>query len=252
MLLFQAQKWAVKVKSDPLQQWLVTFDQLERKATRFGVTFKGDAAIVDGMMLNLKTKLGDAISAKSALACLANKMFVYLYLLQSTDRTNETVKSKMASMEKRHNESAGTNLQFFPIEVVALDDADIAAQAATSEVVRKHLPWLANIRVMKPYLLSEEVEGALTKYGQFGSGTWGEFAREAEADLRFPWKGGELPLTDMLHVFSESKDAEERAAALVVLNSGLGGSFSKLIAQTLAMIVGEVIVLVAALAAALF
>ena len=42
----------------------------------------------------------------------------------------------------------------------------------------------------------------------------------------------------MLHLITESKDAEERAEAMKCVNDGLGGPFAKYAAQTLYMVAG--------------
>ncbi len=94
-------------------------------------------------------------------------------------------------------------------------------------VVAKHRPWIEHIRVFKRHFLSEPVESALTKRSPFDSSSWGDFFDEVEADLEFNFRGETKNLTEMVHLLTESKDAEERAEAMKCVNDGLGGPFAK-------------------------
>lgn len=186
---------------------------------------------------NLDTAFGDAIADFIVLTMLSDKIEVYLSLSRSLDLNNEAVKTRLQEMQERLSACFGENLVFFVHELVALDQAQIDAQAETSEVVKRHLPWIRHARIFKPHLLSEEVESALTKRAPFGAGSWSQFYKEMEADLRFDFEGEEKTLTEMLDTLPKSKDPSVRARALKIINDGLGGHFLKLAAQTLNMIV---------------
>ena len=54
----------------------------------------------------------------------------------------------------------------------------------------------------------------------------------------FEFRGGTKNLTEMMHLITESKDADERAEALQCVNDGLAGPFAKYAAQTLYMVAG--------------
>jgi oligoendopeptidase F len=163
---------------------------------------------------------------------------IYLSLQQSLDVTNEIVKSKLAEAQTAMSQVQGEYLTFFELELVELDAAVLQALYASDEVVKRHRPWIEHLRVFKPNLLSEPVESALTKRSPFGPESWSEFFDECEADLRFD-HNGEKSLTEMLDIQTNSKDPIERAAAMKLINEGLGGSFAKYSAQTLYMIVGK-------------
>ncbi len=105
-------------------------------------------------------------------------------------------------------------------------------------LVAKHRPWIEHVRLFKPHFLSEPVESALTKRSPFDSSSWSDFFDEVEADLEFKFRGAPANLTEMLHLMTESKDADERAEAMKCVNDGLAGPFAKYSAQTLYMVVG--------------
>lgn len=186
----------------------------------------------------LSETLGQAIADQAELGMLSNKLMVYLYLRQSCDTGDAKVKARIADAEKRMSAASGDWLNFFDHELVALDDAAIAALAERDPRVKKHMPWIEHARVFKPHLLDEKVEGALTKRSSFGPGSWAEFFDEFEADLRFPWKGEEVSLTEILHVLTVDTDPAVRAEALKIINGGFSGHFAKYSAQTLHVIMG--------------
>ena len=125
------------------------------------------------------------------------------------------------------------------MELVQLSDDTLETWYESDPLVAKHRPWIEHIRVFKPHFLSEPVESALTKRSPFDSSSWGEFFDEVEADLEFNFRGATQNLTEMLHLLTESKDAEERAEAMKCVNDGLGGPFAKYSAQTLYMVAGS-------------
>ncbi len=203
--------------------------EFTRQAEAFHASHKG----------KLAETLGHAISDYSELEMLGAKVMVYLFLQQSLDVTNELVKAKVADARKAMSQVQGEYLTFFELELVALDDAVLAKWYARNEVAAKHRPWVEQQRIFKPHLLSEPVEGALTKRSPFGPSSWDEFFDECEADLRFELEGETRNLTEMLDVLTNSKDAARRAEAQRAINGGLGGYFAKYSAQTMYVIVGK-------------
>ncbi len=184
----------------------------------------------------LAETLGKAIADYANLASLGNKIQVYLFLRSSVNTADDAVKKAMAKTEKAMNLASGEYLNFFDHELVALGDDVVASLVANDATVARHAPWISLARVFKPHLLKEEVEGALTKRGQFGAGAWSEFFDEVEADLRFPFRGESKTLTEMVSLMNNDPDGATRAEAMKAVNAGLGGAFAKYSAQTLHMV----------------
>lgn len=204
-----------------LQQWL-------KMAKAFFTTHKG----------KLHETLGQAIRDYAELGMLSSKISVYSQLVQCVVTSDASAKAKSQELLSALFGAAGDWLEFFEIELANLDGARISALAEENPVVKKHLPWIQQIRDNKEHLLSEEVEMALTKRLPFGPHVWSEFFDEIEADLRFPWEDKEATLTEMFHVLNENEDAEKRAEALKIINTGFAGYFSKYSAQMLNVVVG--------------
>lgn len=207
--------------------------RLEEDLRAFEAGAAGFAASHKG---RLSERLGDAIRDLKKLEGRSDKPMAYLTLRQSADQNDEAVKAKLMEAEMRLSRASAEHLAFLGFEAGDLADADLERLSADPEVAF-HQPWLSDIRRVRKHLLTEEVESALGKRAPFGPGAWSDFFDEVEADLRFPWKGEERTLTEMLHVLSSSKDAEERAEALRLVNAGFGGHFEKTSAQALNQIV---------------
>jgi oligoendopeptidase F len=187
----------------------------------------------------LSKLLGAAITDYAKIEMLNGKIMSYVFLRESTNLTDEAIKAKRADLQRDLSDVRGENLTFFELEVVEIPQATLDKLIASDPVVTKHKPWLEHVRVFKPHFLSEAVESALTKRSPFDSGTWADFYDEVEADLEFPFEGETKNLTELLHIMTESQNAEERAAALKVINSGLRGAFAKYSAQTLHVVAGS-------------
>jgi oligoendopeptidase F len=202
---------------------------LDAMAKQFAENYKG----------KLAERLADAIRDYSEIEMLADKVTSYLALLESTDLANAAIKAKYADVQLRLSAIAGEYLTFFDLELVALTENVLRDWYERDQFAAKHRPWIEHKRVFKPHFLSESVESALTKRSPFGSTTWSDFFDEVVADLGFAFRGKTMNVTELTHVLTESKDADERAAAMECLNRGLSGAFAKYAAQTLYVVAGS-------------
>lgn len=198
------------------------------RAKRFELTYKDLLAEL----------LGDALKEYSEIDMLTGKLGSYLFLCEATDLANSAVKAKRAEFQREMSAIHGEYLTFFELELAGLSAESIAFFYETDPFVAKHRPWVEHLRLFKPHFLTEPVESALTKRSPFGSGAWADFFDEAEADLTFKFRGEDKNLTELLHVLTESKDSEERAEALKIINDGFAGQFAKFSAQTLYVVTG--------------
>jgi oligoendopeptidase F len=198
-------------------------------AAHFSLTCKG----------HLAELLGPAIADYSEIEMLADKISTYLALRESTNLMDAAIKAKHASVRRELSALQGEHLTFFELELVQLTDDTLQKWYKREPIVAKHRPWIEHTRVFKPHYLSEPVESALTKRSPFDASSWGDFFDEVEADLEFRFHGQTMNLTELLHLLTESKDADERAEAMKIINDGLGGPFAKYAAQTLYMVAGS-------------
>lgn len=202
--------------------------EFTKRAEAFAAQYKG----------KLADQLGPAIADYAQLSMLGDKAMAYLFLRQSLDVTDDLVKAKVADAQTTLSQVRGEYLTFFDLELVALDETVLAEWYAKDGEVARHRPWIEHQRVFKPHLLSEPVEGALTKRAPFGPYSWDEFFDECEADLRFDYAGEKKNLTEILDLLTTSKDAAVRAEVQKLVNDGLDGYFVKYSAQTMYVIAG--------------
>ncbi len=200
----------------------------ETAAAAFRAAYKG----------NLQTKLGPAIADYAALRALSGKMTAYLFLSFSTNTKNDAVESRMSVIQNKISRIDGEYLTFFALDIIALSDESLSAQASGNDSVRKHLPWIDRVRRNKPHIFEEAIESALSKRSPYGPDAWAEFHEKFESLLRFPWDDNERTLTDMLHLLAEDDDAGRRARILKTINDGFKGPWAEYCAQALYMTAG--------------
>lgn len=186
----------------------------------------------------LKEKLSQAMHDFIEMSMLQNKLN-FLYLSLAIDVADPKLKSKVAEVEKILSLEMGETMTFFNIELVSLSDDNLNTHYLKDPVVAKHRPWIEQARVFKPHILIEPVEGALAKRSPFGPSAWSEFFDELESDLSFIHKGEKKNMTEMLHILTESKNADERFEVMTKVNEGFKGHFGKYSAQTLYMVTGS-------------
>jgi oligoendopeptidase F len=187
----------------------------------------------------LAQTLGQALEARARMDERATKLYLYLHLRRTTDAANARVQQKLGTVFERWSVAEADHLNFFDHELVAIDDETYAAILARDEVARRHQSLLDHLRANRRYLLSEPVERALTLRSPFGAGEWGDYVEEVESQLRFTLEGESLTLPEVLHVISNDRDRERRAAALAAFSQGMKEQrFDVLMARTLNVTLG--------------
>ncbi len=205
------------------------FTQWKSMAKRFNAAYRGI----------LTHELGNAIADYAALVVLSNKIGYYLMFLLTLDTDDSAAKRKRTEIDRGFNQVSGDYLEFFTIEIANMPQTSLDALYANDYRVGQHRPWIEKIRLFRKHQLGVEVESALTKRGEFGAGAWSEFFDELESDLHFSYHDKEGKLEEILHDMTVSKDAEDRATILKIVNDGLKKNFIKYSAQTLNMAIGQ-------------
>lgn len=187
----------------------------------------------------LAATLGAALQARARMDERATKLYLYLHLRRTTDAANARVQQKLGTVFERWSVAEADHLNFFDHELVAIDDETYAAILAGDEMARRHKSLLDHLRANRRYLLSEPVERALTLRAPFGAGEWGDYIEEVESQLRFTLDGKEHTMPEILHVISNDRDRERRAAALAAFSGGMKAQrFDVLMARTLNVSLG--------------
>ena len=187
----------------------------------------------------LAQTLGAALDAQARMTCIVDQLFVYLFLRRSTDAGNQRIQQKLGVVQEAWSQASADYLTFFEHELVAIDDttyADILQRDATA---KQHQSLLDHIRANRRFLLTEDVERALTLRSPYGPSEWSDHIDEVEAELRFSFDGRELNLPETLHIVSNDRDEARRAQALATFSKGLTSQrFDRLMARTLNVVLG--------------
>lgn len=185
----------------------------------------------------LTDKLGTAITEYSEIVMLESKIQGYLFLLQTCNVSDATIKARYAEVNTRIDKASAQYLTFFRIEIMHLEDGVLSGLYTSDPVVGRHRPWIDQIRIFKSHALSEPVEAALTTRSSVGPYSWSEFFDEVESDISIDFESQKKSLKEVLHITAASQDADQRAQALEAVHHALGGYVAKYAAQNLYMVV---------------
>ena len=105
-----------------------------------------------------------------------------------------------------------THLLFFTLELNRIDDAELESGLADPELA-KLKPWLDDLRLERPYQLSDEIERLFHEKSVTSRGAWNRLFDETLAGLRFDVGGESLPLEPTLNRLSDPDRPRRREAA---------------------------------------
>jgi oligoendopeptidase F len=178
-------------------------------------------------------ELGAAVAEYERLQEIAGRIMSYADLLRAGNVADPEIARFYQTMHERIN-AVATDLLFFALEINRLDDAALDAKLADPALAR-YRPWLRDVRAMRPYQLSDELEKILLEKSVAGRAAWTRLFDETVAELRFPFRGRELTEAEAMHKLSDPDGAVRREAALSIGEVlGRNGRVFALITNTLA------------------
>lgn len=124
----------------------------------------------------------------------------------------------IARFQQNINEKATVISQktlFFTLEINHVDDARIALWLEHAET-RRYKPWIDHVRAFRPYQLSDEAENLLHEREVVGRAAWNRLFDETLAEMRFPFDGADLTMTEAFDKLSDP-DRTVRAHAGTVI-----------------------------------
>src|SRR3954447_8712696 len=179
------------------------------------------------------SELGEAVAEYERLQEIAGRIMSYADLLRAGNVADPAIAQFFQTMHERTN-AVATELLFFTLELNRLDDAALDAKMADPALAH-YRPWLRDVRAMRPYQLSDELEKILLEKSVAGRAAWIRLFDETVAELRFPFRGRELTEAEAMHLLSDPEGAVRREAALSIGEVlGKNGRVFALITNTLA------------------
>ena len=177
----------------------------ESTADVFARDYMGKLATLD------PDKFGVAIREFEDLNELLSRIMSYAQLLFAANSEDGEIATFYQNMSERVTAVSAKTL-FFELEINRLKDAEIEAFLSSAAVVR-YEPWLENVRVHKPYQLSDEVERLLHEKSVTGRSAWSRLFDETMAGLRFKLHGRELTNSEIMTRMSDPEEANRKAAS---------------------------------------
>ncbi|MEP5263435.1 MAG: M3 family oligoendopeptidase, partial [Nitratireductor sp.] len=161
-------------------------------------------------------ELARAIGVLEEIEDRLGRLISYAGLLYAQDNTNPAHGKFYGDIQERVT-AISTDLLFFALELNRLDD-DTLASALKDPALAHYAPWLRDLRAMRPYQLSDELETLLHEKSVTGHAAWNRLFDETMGRLKFDVGGKPLALEAALHRLSE-KDRTKREEAAHALAS---------------------------------
>ncbi len=175
------------------------------KARAFSKRYKGKLSELDG------SGLGLAISEYETLEEVMGRIMSFAYLVYAGDMSDPEIGKFFQTMQERIN-VISTDLLFFTLELNKIEDGQLKSLYSEASL-KKYKPWLENVRALKPFQLSDEIETLLHEKDIAGRSAWVRLFDETMAGLRFDMNGEKVASQQVLHLLSSSDPAERKAAA---------------------------------------
>ena len=174
-----------------------------------------------GRIANLTAaELTELISRYESLVETAHKAGSFASLNWTQD-TQDPARGALLQRITERGSRLEQKLVFLELELAAISDNTIAAWLADPAVAHwQH--WLDNLRIYRPYQLSEAEEKILSEKAVTGRNAWDRFFDEVHGAARYEFDGESL-MRDQLLTNLYSPDRERRQRAAAVATEGLKG-----------------------------
>ncbi len=182
-----------------------TLDDADRDAQAFAATHAGRLAALSG------SELASVLEQYQCIEESLGRVMSYAQLLFSGDGTDAAIGRFYQSMSERVT-TISSRLVFFSLELNRIDDAVLEQKLADPALARWR-PWLRDLRVFRPYQLSDELERLLHEKEVTGRAAWSRLFDETVAGLRVPLAAEELTVSAALNKLSDPDRAVREAAA---------------------------------------
>ncbi|MBO6633481.1 M3 family oligoendopeptidase [Parvibaculum sp.] len=179
-------------------------------AAVFNKRYKGRIAVLAASPEG-GTELAGAIRAFEEIEDRLGRLISYAGLLYAQDNMNPAHAKFYGDMQERIT-TISTDLLFFTLELNRVEDATLSKALENPELAH-YAPWLRDLRAMRPYQLSDELETLLHEKSVTGHAAWNRLFDETMARLTFDVGGKPLALEAALHRLSEKDPAKREKAA---------------------------------------
>lgn len=167
-----------------------------------------------GRIANLTAaEVTELISRYESLVETAHKVGSFASLNWTQD-TQDPARGALLQRVTERGSRLEQKLVFLELELAALSDETIAAWLADSSVAHwRH--WLDNLRIYRPYLLSEAEEKILSEKAVTGRNAWDRFFDEVHGAARYEFDGESLMRDQLLtNLYAPNRERRQQTAAV--------------------------------------
>ncbi|TNE33492.1 MAG: M3 family oligoendopeptidase [Alphaproteobacteria bacterium] len=184
-----------------------------QNAKTFAKNYKGRLDELDGQELYL------AISAYEEIGEIEGRIMSYAYLVYAGNMSDPDIGKFFQTMQERIS-AISTDLLFLTLELNRIEE-DRLQEMYENTSLKKYEPWIRNVRALKPYQLSDDLEKLLHEKDISGRSAWVRLFDETMAGLTFEVDGKALASQQALHLLS-NPNAETRKKAARSLGKVFG------------------------------
>lgn len=195
------------------------FARLEKEAIAFESRWKSKLAEAT------PAQLATAIGAFERLEEGLGKISSYAQLLFAA-HTSDPACGRFAQSVRERATAISTHLLFFTLELNLLEE-----EALQDDALASWKSWLRDLRVFRPYQLSDDVERVLMETAVSGRTAWVRLFDETMAGMTAQLDGQTVPLNDVFNRLT-SPEREKREAAAKAISAALAEKQSLFVTLT--------------------
>ncbi|MDO8288493.1 MAG: M3 family oligoendopeptidase [Parvibaculum sp.] len=185
-------------------------DDAAKAAQAFSASWRGKLEAL-AVAPNGGDQIAVAMRDYESLQDKLGRVMSYAGLLYATDNTNP-VNAKFYGDMQECVTVISTDLLFFTLELNRLDDTAMSS-ALTSPALAHYAPWLRDLRTMRPYQLSDDIETLLHEKSVTGRSAWNRLYDETLSRLTFGIDGEMKSLEAVLSQLTDRKQDKRKQAA---------------------------------------
>ncbi len=181
-------------------------DWLSKECPSFAADYEGKLADLDA------AGLLECIQRYEKIQNIMGRIMSYAGLRYYQNTTDAGRGKFMADMQGDITDMS-TAMVFFSLELNRVDDDKLDAMVAENADLARYKPILDQMRAMKPYQLSDEMEKFLHDQSVVGSTAWNRLFDETMAGLTFDVDGEEMNLEATLNLLSDADRSKRELGA---------------------------------------
>ncbi|MGR3662399.1 MAG: M3 family oligoendopeptidase [Paracoccaceae bacterium] len=179
---------------------------LEKACVGFAADYEGKLAGLDG------AGMLDCVHRYEKIQSVGGRIMSFAGL-RYYQNTTDAERGKFMSDCQDKITTFTTPLVFFSLEINRIEDDKLAAMLAENTDLARFKPIFDQLRAMRPYQLSDELEKFLHDQSVVGSAAWNKLFDETIAALEFKIDGETMNLESVLNFFSDPDRTKREAAA---------------------------------------